>query len=57
MTPAKRFTMLEQRCPLCQSRLLTDGAKKWCSFLGTATYPACTYGRESRGPFDAARDK
>ena len=32
------------RCPLCGSTLISNGRHIWCSFVGGAGVPGCTYG-------------
>jgi len=35
---------IDAYCPKCKSRLLTDGTKIFCSFVGVgAYYPPCDY--------------
>lgn len=34
----------EHRCPRCGSRLLHDGKKYWCSFVGGGREKACSFG-------------
>lgn len=36
---------IEERCPKCGARLLTDGVRNFCSYVGAGEYyPPCDYG-------------
>jgi hypothetical protein len=35
---------MEQRCPRCGSTLISNGIKKWCSFVGGDQEKGCTFG-------------
>ena len=52
-----RSELTEERCPLCKSRLLSEGRTKWCSFLGTTNYLACTYGIDKEVLVDVPLNK
>lgn len=46
MTNEVNVNFIDLYCPKCKSRLLSNGEKIWCSYVGSGSpyYPACDYG-------------
>jgi hypothetical protein len=58
MNPEVNINFLDENCPKCKARLLTNWKNKWCSFLGAGpNYPACDYGHIDLVPYESTKSK
>jgi hypothetical protein len=49
---------INEYCPKCKSRLLTNWEHKWCSFLGAGpNYPRCDYGHTEPVRYEPTESK